>query len=154
MTMAPELALEQKLTPPPPESIQETGIPPSIIEHLVLKYLYFRGELLGRELGSLLGLTFSLIDDLLEALKRQHYVGVKKSLGMGNMSGIFVLTEAGRNLAREYLLNNQYAGPVPVPLYQYTEVVRRQKLRDNWLSPDLLRNAFKHLVVEADVLSQ
>ena len=142
------------ILPPVPESIEELGIPPAVLEHLVVKFLYFRGELLGRELGSLLGLTFSLIDDLLEALKRQHYVGVKKSLGMGNMSGIFVLTEAGRNLAREYLLNNQYAGPVPVPLYQYTEVVRRQKLRDNWLTPDLLVGAFKHLVVEPDVLAQ
>ena len=84
-------------------------------------------------MGSLLGLSFSLIDDVLENLKRQHYVGVKKSLGMGNMSGIFALTESGRNLAREHLSNNQYAGPAPVPLYQYAEVVRRQKLADNWL---------------------
>src|SRR5262249_830951 len=121
------------IIPPVPEAIEELGIPPAVLEHLVVKFLYFRGELVGRGLAQLLGLTFSLIDDLLENLKRQHYVGVKKSLGMGNMSGIFVLTEAGRNLAREYLLNNQYAGPVPVPLYQYTEVVRRQRLRDNWL---------------------
>ena len=142
------------ILPPVPESIEELGIPPAVLEHLVVKFLYFRGELLGRELARLLGLTFSLIDDLLEALKRQHYVGVKKSLGMGNMSGVFVLTEAGRNLAREYLLNNQYAGPVPVPLYQYTEVVRRQKLRDNWLSPESLVGAFQHLVVEPDVVAQ
>jgi predicted ATPase with chaperone activity len=142
------------ILPPVPESLEELAIPPAIVEQLVLKYLYFRGELLGREMGSLLGLSFSLIDDLLETLKRQHYVGVKKSLGMGNMSGIFALTEAGRNLAREHLSNNQYAGPAPVPLYQYTEVVRRQKLADNWLSPESLVNAFKHLVVEADVLAQ
>lgn len=142
------------ILPPVPESLEELAIPPAIVEQLILKYLYFRGELLGREIGSLLGLTFSLIDDLLEALKRQHYVGVKKSLGMGNMSGIFALTESGRNLAREYLSNNQYAGPAPVPLYQYAEVVRRQKLADNWLSPELLVDAFKHLVVEADVLAQ
>src|SRR5207244_8687117 len=118
------------------------------------KFLYFRGELLGRELGSVLGLQFSMIDELLETLKRQHHVGVKKSLGMGNMSGVFALTEAGRNLAREYLENNQYAGPAPVPLYQYTEVVRRQRLPENWLTPDLLRGAFKHLVVEQDILAQ
>src|ERR1700690_1180166 len=129
------------IVPPVPESLDELGVPAAIIEQLILKFLYFRGELLGRELGSLLGLSFSLIDELMEALKRQHYVGVKKSLGMGNMSGVFALTEAGRALAREYLQNNQYAGPVPVPLYQYTEVVRRQKLRDNWLSPETLVKA-------------
>ncbi len=142
------------IQPPVPESLEELAIPPAIVEQLVMKYLYFRGELLGREIGSLLGLSFSLIDDLLETLKRQHYVGVKKSLGMGNMSGIFALTEAGRNLAREHLGNNQYAGPAPVPLYQYAEVVRRQRLANNWLNPQSLVDAFQHLVVEDDVLAQ
>ena len=142
------------IIPPVPESPEELGVQPALLEQLLVKFLYFRGELLGRELANLMGVTFSLIDDLLETLKRQHYVGVKKSLGMGNMSGIFVLTEAGRNLAREYLMNNQYAGPIPVPLYQYAEVVRCQRLRDNWLSPSLLVEAFRHLVVEADVLAQ
>ena len=142
------------ILPPVPESLEELAIPQSIVEQLLLKYLYFRGELMGRDMGSLLGLSFSLIDELLEGLKRQHYVGVRKSLGMGNMSGIFALTEAGRNLAREHLSNNQYAGPAPVPLYQYAEVVRRQKLADNWLSPESLVDAFKHLVVEEDILAQ
>ena len=142
------------VVPPVPDSIQDTGIPPSIIEHLILKYLYFRGELVGRDIASLVGLSFSVIDETLEVFKRQHFVGVRKSLGMGNMSGIFFLTETGRNLAREFLENNQYAGPAPVPLYQYQEVVRRQRLKENWLSPELLKVAFKHLVVEADILAQ
>jgi len=142
------------VVPPMPESLDDTGIPVSVIEQLILKFLYFRGELLGRELGSLLGLQFSMIDELLETLKRQHHVGVKKSLGMGNSSGVFALTETGRGLAREYLENNQYAGPVPVPLFQYSEVVRRQRLAENWLSPSALKGAFKHLVVEHDILAR
>ena len=146
--------MDTAIVPPVSESLPELGIPPVILEQLILKYLYFRGELLGRDLANLLGLTFSLIDEMLETLKRQHFVGVKKSLGMGNMSGVFLLTEAGRNLAREHLENNQYAGPAPVPLYQYVEVVRQQKLKDNWLNPQLLVEAFKHLVVEADILAQ
>jgi len=150
----PMVGTDAGILPPIPESIDEIGIPPSLVEHLVMKYLYFRGELLGREIASLLGLQFSLIDELLETLKRQHLIGVRKSSGMGNMSGVFALTEAGRDLARECLENNQYAGPAPVPLYQYSEVVRRQRLQENWLSPELLVNAFEHLVVERDVLAQ
>ncbi len=145
---------EAPVIPPVPESIAETGIPPSIIEHLILKYLYFRGELVGRDIAALIGFSFSVIDDTLEMFKRQHYVAVKKSLGMGNMSGVFALTESGRNMAREFLENNQYAGPAPVPLYQYTEIVRRQRVKENWLSPELLKIAFQHLVVEADILAQ
>ena len=142
------------IVPPVPESMEDIGIPPSIVEQLVLKYLYFRGDMLGRDIAATLGLKFSLIDELLETLKRQHYVGVKKSLGMGNSSGVFQLTETGRNLTREYLESNLYSGPAPVPLYQYIEVVRRQKLRDDWLNPLSLKDAFKHLVVEADILAQ
>jgi predicted ATPase with chaperone activity len=145
---------EATAVPPIPESIEDAGIPRSIIEHLILKYLYFRGELVGRDIGALIGFPFSVIDETMEMFKRQHYVAVKKSLGMGNMSGIFMLTESGRNLAREFLENNQYAGPAPVPLYQYAEIVRRQRLKENWLSPELLRFAFKHLVVEADIVAQ
>jgi len=153
LIVTPEMG-DAPVVPPIPESIADAGIPPSIIEHLILKYLYFRGELLGRDIGGLIGFPFSVIDETLEMFKRQHYVAVKKSLGMGNMSGVFMLTESGRNMAREFLENNQYAGPAPVPLYQYTEIVRRQRLSENWLSPDLLKIAFKHLVVEADILAQ
>ncbi len=142
------------ITPPVPESIEDTGIPATMIEQLILKLLYFRGELMGRELASLLGVEFSLIDDLLETLKRTHAVGVRKSLGMGNSSGVFALTEAGRATTREHLESNQYAGPIPVPLYQYTEVVKRQRLPKDWLNPETLRQAFSHLVVERDILEK
>ena len=145
---------ETGIVPPVPESLQDMGIGPAIVEQVILKFLYFRGELLGRDLSSLMGIQFSLIDEILETLKRQHHVGVKKSLGMGNNSAIFMLTETGRNLTREYLENNLYAGPIPVPLYQYSEVVRRQRLRENWLNPDSLKQAFKHLVVEQDILAR
>ena len=144
----------QGFTPAVPASIEDVGISSSAIEQLILKHLYFRGEMLGRELAVQLGLPFSLIDPLLEDLKRQHHVGVKKSMGMGNASGIFALTESGRNLTREVLENNQYAGPVPVPLHQYTDAVRRQRLPENWLSEDALDHAFEHLVVAEDILEQ
>jgi predicted ATPase with chaperone activity len=142
------------VSPPVPESLADTGITPAIIEQLVLKFLYFRGEMLGRDLASALGLDFSLIDELIESLKRSHTIGVRKSLGMGNSSGIFFLAEAGRATTREHLENNQYVGPVPVPLYQYTEMVARQRLRDNWLNPQTLKQAFSHLVVEQDILAK
>ena len=148
---APETAA---LAPPVPDSIDKLGIPSAAVEQLLLKHLYFRGELLGREIAAQLGLQFSLIDALLENLKRQHHIGVKKSMGMGNASAVFALTESGRSLSREVLENNQYAGPVPVPLEQYAEVVRRQRLAENWLGEAELEQAFEHLVVAEDIIEQ
>ena len=57
------------------------------VEQLILKFLYNRGEMLGRDLARELGLDFSLIDEILESLKRSHTIGVRKSLGMGNKIG-------------------------------------------------------------------
>jgi hypothetical protein len=143
-----------KVVPPVPETLLDTGITEGLVEQLILKHLYSRGDLVGRDIAALLGLQFSLIDELLEVMKRQQKVAVKKSLGMGNSSGLFALTEVGRAGTREHLTHNQYSGPAPVPLYQYSEVVRRQRLHENWLNPETLRQAFRHLVVEQDILAQ
>lgn len=143
-----------EVIPEVPRDFNALGIPPATLEQLVFKFLYFRGDMVGRDLSNAMGLSFSLIDEQLETMKRQHHVGVKKSLGIGNTSSVFALTESGRAIAREYMENNQYTGRAPVPLDQYTEMVRRQKFKDNWLSPQSLRQAYKHLVVEEDILSQ
>lgn len=145
---------EDLVVPPVPESIQDTGLPGALIEQLIIKILYFRGELLGRDLAQALGLKFSIIEDIIETLKRQHLIATKRSLGIGNMSALFALAEAGRTVARDYLEINQYAGPAPVPLHQYTAVVRRQRHPDKWLTPQGLQKALKHLVVTPDVMNQ
>ena len=58
--------------PPVPQTIEETGISAAVVEQLILKFLYNRGEMLGRDLARELGLDFSLIDAILESLKRSH----------------------------------------------------------------------------------
>lgn len=146
--------IPELVVPPVPENIEETGLPASMIEQLVLKALYFRGEVSGRDLAAGLGLKYSVIDDTIEGLKRQHLVAVKRSLGIGNKSAVFALAEGGRALAREYLDVNLYNGPAPVPLYQYTAVVRRQRRSESWLTPESLARAYRHMVVTPRILSQ
>ena len=57
---------DTSFAPPVVDSIEETGISQSIIEHLILKYLHFRGELSGRQIANMMGLQFSVISELLE----------------------------------------------------------------------------------------
>src|SRR5579872_6309628 len=106
------------ITLPEPESLQQTGLAESLIEQLIVKILYFRGDLYGQDLSRAVGLKFSVIQDTVESLKLRHLIVVKRSLGMGNVGAVFSLTEAGRARAHEYLESNQYAGPAPVPLDQ------------------------------------
>ena len=70
------------LAPPPePESIEQTGISETTLERLILKILYFRGELYGQDLSNAIGLKFSVIQEIIESLKIQFQVVVKRSLG-------------------------------------------------------------------------
>jgi hypothetical protein len=90
----------ERFTPPIPETLEDAGLTNSDVEQLLLKHLYYRGELLGRDLSDALGLKFSLIEGILETLKRQHLAQVKGSLGFGPFSSVFSLSESGRSRAR------------------------------------------------------
>ena len=145
---------EDEIMPPVPETIDEAGLSEGAVEQLILKNLFFRSEILGRELASLVGFKFSLIEAIMESLKHQHMVQVKRSLGMGNASSVFALSEAGRNLAREHLETNQYTGPAPVPLFQYSILVRRQRRQAGWLTHEALVRAYRRIVVTPEILAK
>jgi len=124
-----------------------------MVEQLILKILYYRNEVLGRDLATALGLKFSAVEGMIEFLKRQHLVQVKKSLGMGNISAVYALSDNGRTVAREYLEANQYCGRVPVPLEQYRNMVLAQKRPESWLTMEMLKEAFGHMVVTPEILT-
>ena len=140
--------------PKVPETIAETGLTSSMIEQLIIKSLYFRGDATGRDLSSGLGLKFSLIDSIMDNMKRQHLVDVKRSSGIGNVSALYELSDAGRLQAREFLSSSQYAGAAPVPIAQYNEGVRRQRLGEGWLTKESLKQAYGHMVISPRILSQ
>jgi hypothetical protein len=60
---------DQNLAPPLPETLEDTGLAGSVIEQLILKMLYSRGDLLGRDLSEALGLKFSLVEGFIELFK-------------------------------------------------------------------------------------
>jgi predicted ATPase with chaperone activity len=146
--------VDEPPSPALPRSLEDTGLSPALVVQLIMKILYFRGEVFGRELSAAVGLQFSLIEDLVETLKLQHLVQVKRSLGMGNVSAVFALTESGRSRAREYLEANQYTGPAPVPIAQYADLVRKQRWKDGWLTREALDAAYRGMVLSRQVLSQ
>ncbi len=141
-------------TPPVPDTVAELGIPEAMVEQLILKTLYFRSETSGRELADSLGVQFSVIEGIMDFIKRQHMIAVRRSLGLGNISSVYALSENGRSLAREYLEQCQYAGKIPVPLEQYKTLVQYQKPPDGWLTMEMLVECYRHMVVTPELLSQ
>src|SRR5258706_7808731 len=140
--------------PPVPQSLDDTGITEALIEELILKTLFVRGEVIGRDIAATLGLKFSVIEARVDFLKRQRLIEAKGSLGFGSVSSVFVISEAGRSRAREFLEHNQYIGAAPVPIAQYSGVVRRQRSKTGWLTQEALRQAYQGMIVSPDILAQ
>ena len=143
-----------RFRPPVPESLEEAGLSSGLLEQLVSKILFFRGDTLGRELSKAIGLPFSLIDPVLEFFKRHHLVEVQRSLGLGNISSVFKLTEMGRKHATNAMESNQYSSVAPVPLWQYRVAVKMQRLANGWLQRDSLERAYRHMVMSERTLNQ
>jgi predicted ATPase with chaperone activity len=142
------------VVPPAPETLEDTGLAASVLQQLILKMFYQKGEMLGRELSEKMGLKFSLIEGIIDLFKHQRFLEAKKSLGMGNSTVLFALTDTGRNQARECMDSNHYTGPAPVPLHQYADLVRRQRRADGWLTPEALRHTYRRMVVTPRTLAQ
>lgn len=154
----PEITREprrrERYEPPMPRTLADTGLPSALIEQLILKFLYFNGDLMASDLCRMMGLRFSLVEELIEGLKLQLFVQVKSSLGYGPVSAVLSLTDMGRRVARDYLETNQYVGPAPVPITQYTTAVCAQRMPQKWLTPERLAGAYSQLVMTDSMLDQ
>ena len=126
-------------SPPNLTKIEDTGLSQLWLQDLALKILYFQGYLSGFKMAEEMTLPFTgLVDQILEALKREKFVEVKSSqIGLGEGAYLYAITGAGIARAREALERSQYAGPAPVPIEVYNESVLRQaRSRTDHYQPD------------------
>ena len=147
-------ALAENGPPRTPDHLDDVGLPEALIEQILVRILYARAEVSANELAAAAGLRFGIIADIIQKLRLQNVIQVKRSLEVGEISAILALTESGRNKAREFLEISHYAGPVPVPLGQYAEMVRRQRRAEGWLTGEKLARAYRHMVLSEGVLDQ
>lgn len=110
--------------------------------------------MLGSDLCRAIGLSFSLIEDMIDAFKFKQLIQVKSSRGYGPISALLSLTEQGRYVARDYLENNQYVGPAPVSVSQYRAAVLAQRMPAVWLTRERLANAYSHMITTDGMLDQ
>ncbi len=124
----PAASTSSHFTPNSITTIEDTGLGALFLQDLALKILYFQGYMTGYKIAEALCLPFSgMVDQLLDALKRDKLVEVKSSqMGLGEGVYLYAITGAGITHAREALDRSQYAGPAPVPLEAYNDSVRRQ----------------------------
>jgi hypothetical protein len=139
--------------PPVPLTLADTGLTADKIEQLLIKTLY-AGEATGLQLAEHIRLSYGILEPLIERARAERMVEVRGAHGTGSATYRFVLTDLGRDRARQFLEINQYAGPAPVPLETYVAAMRALLASRGYVDRVRLRDGFSHLVVGERILEQ
>lgn len=138
-----------------PQTIADTGLSFDLLEQLVLKVLHVGGEHSGAALATRLGLVHSVLEPVLDHLKRSFLCEHWGGGALGGPSYVYRITTAGRERAVMALAQSQYIGAAPVPFAQYARYMREyaQHATPSVTREDVMR-AFDHLVLSRRVIDQ
>jgi len=134
-----------------PETVEETRVPMNLLEGLAIKILYLAGELSLAELGRRMHLGPGVVYEIFEHIRKSKLVEVT---GMTGGNHRIVTTSKGQAEAQSLMSRDMYAGPAPVSLAAYTEVVRAQSVMDVVVHRPDLQRAFENLIVSDSMLDQ
>lgn len=129
-------------------TLEETGLSMAFLADLILKAVYYAGEVTANEIAKQVKLPFvGVLDKILEFLKREELIAIVGSQGFSERGYNYIISEKGVTRAREALERSQYAGPAPVTFDKYCEVVLAQGLEHVRVTPQDVDRSLSHLVV-------
>lgn len=132
-----------------PHRVEGTGIRKGLLEDLALKILYLHGEMSLIQLSELTCLSLGVIEEIFQFFRQERLCEVK---GMTGGTHRIVASQEGRERAANLLSLNQYAGPAPVSLADYTTRIRIQSVRNTRIGPKDVQGALGDLVLGDDLL--
>ena len=135
--------------PPVIEEWSETGLPQTLLEALVIKYLFSIGEQTGRGVARSLCLPPKPVLDILQSLKNAQLVYYKDTASGSDFS--YALSEAGRARTRKLLEESMYVGPAPIPLEYYVESVKAQSITTEKPGVEEVRAAFADVLISDEM---
>jgi len=136
---------------PAPTKLDDLGVRRSVLDDLGLKILYLQGEMSLGDLAEQMRVNLNIAEDIFQRLRKEQLVEVT---GMSGAVRRVVTTSGGKSRAMELLNISQYAGPAPVPLEEYVSRVRAQTVRITNFRPADVEVAFRHLVIEQQMLAR
>ena len=145
--------------PPRPRTLQQTGLSATFMSDMILKLMHFSTQLPAHEIATRLRLDYECVHPVIAQLANNsliHSIGQaprpERRLETLEEGLAYMITDSGRERAREILDRNQYMGPAPVPLREYNEAVRQQGLPENFATREALKGTLKGLVLSEETL--
>jgi predicted ATPase with chaperone activity len=143
------------ICPPEPKSLEDAGLKMSLLGDIALKYFYYTGSATGVELAHELRLPWTgVVEAVIDFLAAEKLVDLRGGKGFGRASVDFVLSEKGREYARDALSRNTYIGPAPVPVTQYNALISAQTQEHGLVTREDLARATQHLTVSRDLIDR
>jgi hypothetical protein len=130
-----------------PSSTEDTGLGFGQLVDLCIKTIYYGGRPSARDMSEQMTLPFNVVDSILAFLKREQFVEVVGSIGLGEQQYQYSLTDKGNEKAVEALERNQYVGPAPVPYEEYVKVCMEQSVRQLKVDAEIVDLALGDLVL-------
>jgi hypothetical protein len=152
-TLDTNLPVTQPAPPPPPATLEETGLHPDTLAQILLKTLV-AGEASGTSLSEKLRLPYSVLDQLIQHGRVEKLLEVRGTSGAGSAGYRYALTDLGRTRANQFFELSRYVGPAPVPLAQYNAYVRACMATKPYLNRERLERGFTNLVVSKGMFDQ
>ncbi len=145
------LLSEEIFRPQEPQSLEDTGLPSTVVEALICKQLLACGMSSGRGLAQAVCLPFGLLEPILQNLRTRQLIVHTGSAHLNDYT--YALTDGGRQRAQTEMDICGYVGAAPVPLDDYLVSVDAQSIRaESPRKEDLLR-AFDGLTLDPDTVA-
>ncbi|MGB4741202.1 MAG: AAA family ATPase [Fuerstiella sp.] len=149
---APAESGSEEFTPRQPQSIRETGISASLLERLIMKYLYQVGMASVRNIAGQMKLSFKVIEPIMRQLRTDKQVDLAGTTNTGDSE--YVVTESGRERGKRYHDECTYFGATPVSLEDYVASVSAQSIAGQVVTADQLKQAFDGLIINKEMLDK
>jgi len=129
--------------PAAPSTIQDLGIPASLIEDIILQRLVMDGRSSVTRMATATALSVAIVDSIVDGLRQRLMLEIQ---GMDGRDYILAPTEKGKVEAATRAQAMMYAGAAPVSLDVYTAVVESQRGRAP-INEASLTEAFNDLII-------
>jgi predicted ATPase with chaperone activity len=140
---------DESFRPSEPVSIEDTGLPVSLIESLIIKRLAVVGVSSGRQLANDICLSFTALESLYQHLRARQMIVHKGSAPLNDY--VYSLTDGGRERALVYNQACSYVGPAPVPLMDYVLSAEAQTIRAESPKRRQLQQAFREISINEEL---
>ena len=141
----------ESLGPPTPEELEETGVAQAFLRELALKHVAALANPTTASVAERLHLPLALTDELLYELYREKLIEIRLQSALGQTR--YAMLDHGWEQVSRLQNHCGYAGPAPVPLDDYSYLMKLQATPSKPASLTAVRMAFRDLVLPDSLLN-